>query len=76
MPTDMARQMTRAEKEVEAAADRLGNQTESALAAVAVAAQDYDELETRADRLERAARDLAVALRELADERRRNNENS
>ncbi len=75
MSLNTMRQLTRAEKEVEAAAERLGMQTESALAAVAVAAQDYDELETRAGRLERAARDLAVALRELAQERRINKEN-
>ena len=68
--------LTRAEKEVEAAAERLGMQTESALASVAVASQDYDELDSRAGRLERAARDLAVALRELAEERRFNKGNS
>lgn len=68
--------LTRAEKEVEAAAERLGMQTESALASVAVASQDYDELDSRAGRLERAARDLAVALRELAEERRFNKDNS
>lgn len=54
----------------------MGMQTENALAAVAVASQDYDELETRADRLERAARDLAGALRELAEERRLNGNQS
>lgn len=74
MSINAVRPLTRAEKEVEAAAERLGMQTESALAAVAIASQDYDELETRADRMERAARDLAVALRELAEERRRNSE--
>jgi hypothetical protein len=31
---------------------------------------DIEELEACADRLERAARDMAVALRELAHERR------
>jgi chromosome segregation ATPase len=74
MSINAIRPLTRAEKEVEAAAERLGMQIESALAAVAIASQDYDELETRADRMERAARDLSVALRELAEERRRNSE--
>ncbi|MDT4898231.1 MAG: hypothetical protein QOH25_3308 [Acidobacteriota bacterium] len=63
-------QMTRAEKETETAAERLTSQIESARAAVAVrSTSDLDELEACADRLERAARDLAVALRELAHER-------
>ena len=63
-------QMTRAEKETETAAERLTSQIESARAAVAVrSTSDIDELEACADRLERAARDLAVALRELARER-------
>jgi hypothetical protein len=63
---------TRAEKEVHAAAERLNSQVEDALAAVA-AIQSPDgvgELEATADRLERAARDLSVAMRELAEERR------
>ena len=76
MSLNTVRPLTRAEKEVEAAAERLGMQTESALASVAVASQDYDELDSRAGRLERAARDLAVALRELAEERRFNKDNS
>lgn len=64
-------QMTRAEKETQSAAERLHVQIEDALAAVAVRANnDRDELEACAHRLERAARDLAVALRELAHERR------
>jgi hypothetical protein len=63
-------QMTRAEKETETAAERLTSQIESARAAVALrSTSDLDELEACADRLERAARDLAVALRELAHER-------
>jgi polyhydroxyalkanoate synthesis regulator phasin len=62
--------MTRAEKETETAAERLTSQIESARSAVAVrSTSDIDELEACADRLERAARDLAVALRELARER-------
>ena len=62
--------LTRAEKETQAAADRLIMQIERALAGVAVVSSDYGELEARADRLERAARDLSVALRELSRERR------
>jgi polyhydroxyalkanoate synthesis regulator phasin len=64
------KQMTRAEQETETAAERLTSQIESARSAVAVrSTTDIDELEACADRLERAARDLAVALRELAHER-------
>jgi hypothetical protein len=60
-------QRTRAEAETETAAERLTSQIESARSAVAVrSTSDIDELEACADRLERAARDLAVALRELA----------
>ncbi|HKQ99451.1 MAG TPA: hypothetical protein VJT09_02190 [Pyrinomonadaceae bacterium] len=63
-------QRTRAEAETETAAERLTSQIESARAAVAIrSTSDIDELEACADRLERAARDLAVALRELAHER-------
>ena len=64
-------QMTRAERETETAAERLNTQVESALSAVNVrSTSDIEELEACADRLERAARDMAVALRELAHERR------
>jgi hypothetical protein len=64
-------QMTRAERETETASARLIEQTENALAAVAVRSMsDIEQLEACATRLERAARDLAVALRELAHERR------
>ena len=64
-------QMTRAERETETAAERLNMQVESALSAVNVrSTSDIEELEACADRLERAARDMAVALRELAHERR------
>jgi hypothetical protein len=67
------RQMTRAERETETASARLIEQTENALAAVAVRSMsDIEQLEACAARLERAARDLAVALRELAHERRQN----
>ncbi|HEX8137336.1 MAG TPA: hypothetical protein VF544_07075 [Pyrinomonadaceae bacterium] len=63
--------MTRAEQEAETEARRVTGQIEEALAAVAVRTNtDTDGLEACADRLERAARDLVVALRELARERR------
>jgi hypothetical protein len=59
--------LTRAEQEAQAAAERLGQLIEDALRAVAAKSGDTtEELEACADRLERAARDLAVALRELA----------
>jgi hypothetical protein len=65
-------QMTRAEQETQTEAKRLNTQVEAALAAVAArSSTDVEQLEACADRLERAARDLAVALRELARERRR-----
>jgi hypothetical protein len=64
-------QMTRAEKEAETEANRLIEQIEGALAAVAVrSSQDADELVGFADRIERAARDFAFAVRELAHARR------
>jgi hypothetical protein len=63
--------MTCAEKETQTAAERLHQQIDDSLTAVAVHAKDdRDELEACADRLERAARDLAAALREIARERR------
>lgn len=63
--------MTRSEQETENASNRLTEQVESALAAVAVRSSDeLEALEGSADRIERAARDLADALRELARERR------
>lgn len=71
-PKLSAPQMTRAEQETQTEAERLNAQIERALAAVAVRSNsDTEDLEVCADRLERAARDLAVALRELARERRR-----
>jgi hypothetical protein len=67
--------LTRAEQETQTEAERLTEQIEAALATVAVRTlDDPEELEGRASRLERAARDLAVALRELARERRRKRE--
>jgi hypothetical protein len=65
------RQMSRGEKETETEATRLIELIEEALAAVAIRSRtDTDSLEAVADRIERAARDLSVALRELAHERR------
>lgn len=64
------KQLTPAEQETQAAAERLNVQIEDALAAVAVSSSEStEELEACADRLERAARDLAVSLRELAQRR-------
>ena len=70
--TSPSKPLTRAEQEVQSAAERLNSQTEAALAAVAARQRPggVDELEASADRLERAARDLSVALRELVEERR------
>ena len=64
------RQLSRAEQEVQTAAERLTSQMDDALAAVSVQSPDaVEELEACADRLERAARDMSVALRELAEQR-------
>jgi len=66
-----ARPMTLAEQETENEANRLTEQVEAALAAVALRTPDSDEtLEGCADRIERAARDLSDALRELAKQRK------
>jgi hypothetical protein len=64
--------LTSAEQEVQSAAERLNSQVADALAAVAARQSPggVDELDASADRLERAARDLAVALRELVEQRR------
>ena len=65
------RQMSRGEKEMETEAARLIEHIEEALAAVAISSTiDIDSLEAVADRIERAARDLSTALRELAEQRR------
>ena len=70
--TSAGRPLTRAEQEVQSGAERLTVQINDALAAVAVRSPNGEgELEAVAERLERAARDLAVALRELAEERGR-----
>ncbi len=70
--TSPTQRLTRAEQEAQSAAERLNLQVADALAAVAARETPggLDELEASADRLERAARDMAVALRELAEERR------
>jgi hypothetical protein len=62
---------SRGEKETETEATRLVELVEDALAIVAVrSTAEVDSLEAVADRIERAARDLSAALRELAHERR------
>lgn len=71
-PSPSPAQLTRAEQETATAAERLSGQINDALAAVTARTSDTDELEASARRLERAARDMAVALRELARERRNN----
>ena len=64
-------QRTRAEQEAQTEANRLIEQIERALAAVAVrSSEEADELDGFSDRIERAARDLAFAVRELAHARR------
>jgi len=66
-----ASQMTRSEQETENEANRLIAQVDAALAEVAVRiSPEDDSLETAADRIERAARDLGDALRGLAQERK------
>jgi hypothetical protein len=64
-------QMSRGEKETETEAGRLIEHIEEALATVAIRSTiESDSLEAVADRIERAARDLSVSLRELAQQRR------
>lgn len=71
-PDSSKRQLTRGEKETETEAARLVEHVEEALSAVAIRSTDEaDSLDAVADRIERAARDLSAALRELADQRRR-----
>ena len=66
-----ASQKSRAEQETENEANRLREQVDSALASVISRAPDEIEpLQTAADRIERAARDLSDALRELARQRK------
>jgi len=65
-----ASQKTRAEQETENEANRLREQVQMALAVVATRSPDeVDSLNTAADRIERAARDLSDALRQLAEQR-------
>jgi predicted HAD superfamily phosphohydrolase YqeG len=65
------RPLSRGEKETETEAARLIEQIEEALAAVAIRSNvESDSLEAVADRIERAARDLSTGLRELAEQRR------
>jgi hypothetical protein len=66
-----ASQRTRAEQETENEANRLREQVDEALIVVASRSPDeIESLQTAADRIERAARDLADALRQLAQQRR------
>jgi phage gp29-like protein len=62
---------TRAEQETENEANRLREQVDAALSVVSQRSPDeVDALQTAADRIERAARDLADVLRELAQQRK------
>lgn len=66
-----ASQKSRAEQETENEANRLREQVDDALIVVASRSPDeIESLQTAADRIERAARDLADALRQLAQQRR------
>lgn len=65
------RHMSRGEQETETEAARLIEHIEDALAIVAIGSTtEHESLDGAATRIERAARDLSVALRELAHERR------
>ena len=66
-----ASQKTRSEQETENEANRLREQIDEALIVVASRSPDeIESLQTAADRIERAARDLSDALRRLAQQRR------
>jgi hypothetical protein len=69
-PKTAVRPLTRGEQETETAATRLIELIEDGRSVVAIKSSEVDSLEAIADRIERAARDLSVALRELAHERR------
>jgi hypothetical protein len=69
-PAVKASPLSPATQETAAAAERLTTQIEDARAMLANQTSDDTELEACADRIERAARDLSVALRELARRRR------
>jgi hypothetical protein len=65
-----ASQRTRAEQETENEANRLRDEVEAALAVVALRSPDeVESLQMAADRIERAARDLADAVRQIAEQR-------
>jgi hypothetical protein len=65
-----ASQKTRAEQETENEANRLRDEVAAALAIVPLRSLDeIDSLLMAADRIERAARDLADALRQIAEQR-------
>ena len=67
----IASQKTRAEQETENEANRLREQVDAALIAVASRSPDeVESLQNAADRIERTARDLADVLRQLAQQRR------
>ena len=62
--------MSRSEKETETEASRLMEFVEEALSLVAMRSNDEAEsLDSIADRIERSARNLSVAIREIAHER-------
>jgi hypothetical protein len=66
-----ASQKSRSEQETENEANRLREQIDDALIVVASRSpDDIESLQTAADRIERAARDLSDALRQLAQQRR------
>ena len=66
-----ASQKTRSEQETENEANRLREQVDAALSVVAVRSPDeVESLQSAADRIERAARDLSDALRQLAQQRK------
>lgn len=66
-----ASQKSRAEQETENEANRLREQVDAALATVVSRSPDeVESLQNAADRIERAARDLSDALRELAEQRK------
>ena len=67
-----ASQKSRAEQETETEANRLNEQVQDTLALVAMhSPDDVDSLVAAAGRIERVARDLADALRELARQRKK-----
>ena len=66
-----ASQKTRSEQETENEANRLREQIDAALTAVEIRSPDeVESLQSAADRIERAARDLSDALRQLAQQRK------